>query len=69
MFQSTTKGLLHFEDLDPKMFEVMYRNILDTSENYEPEIKSYGIEGSDDGVDILCIEKSSKLKNFIQCKR
>ena len=51
------------------MFEVMYRNILDTSENYEPEIKSYGIEGSDDGVDILCIEKSSKLKNFIQCKR
>lgn len=69
MFQSTTKGLLHFEDLDPKMFEVMYRNILATSENYEPEIKSHGIEGSDDGVDILCVEKSSKLKNFIQCKR
>lgn len=46
----------------------MYRNILDTSENYEPEIKSYGIEGSDDGVDILCVEKSSKLKTSFNAR-
>lgn len=30
MIQSTTKRVLHFEDLDPMMFERMYLNILDT---------------------------------------
>ena len=69
MFQTTTKGLLHFEDLEPKLFEVLYLNILVTSNDYEPDIKSYGIKGSDEGVDILCVEKESKLKHFIQCKR
>ena len=69
MFQTITKGLLHFEDLEPKLFEVLYRNILVTSDDYEPDIKSYGIKGSDEGVDILCVEKESKLKHFIQCKR
>ena len=69
MFQTITKGLLHFEDLEPKLFEYLYRNILVTSDDYEPDIKSYGIKGSDEGVDILCVEKESKLKHFIQCKR
>lgn len=69
MSQTITKGLLHFEDLEPKLFEVLYRNILVTSDDYEPDIKSYGIKGSDEGVDILCVEKESKLKHFIQCKR
>ena len=69
MSQTITKGLLHFEDLEPKLFEYLYRNILVTSDDYEPDIKSYGIKGSDEGVDILCVEKESKLKHFIQCKR
>lgn len=69
MFQTITKGLLHFEDLEPKLFEYLYRNILVTSDDYELDIKSYGIKGSDEGVDILCVEKESKLKHFIQCKR
>lgn len=68
MFQSTTKGVLHFEDLAPDMFERMYRYILDSSDQYE-KIRSYGIEGSDEGVDILCVEKKSQLRYFIQCKR
>ena len=69
MFQTITKGLLHFEDLDPKMFEIMYQNILVTSGEYKSDIRPYGIKGSDDGVDILCTEKNTKLKHFIQCKR
>ena len=69
MFQTITKGLLHFEDLEPKLFEYLYRNILVTSDDYEADIESYGIKGSDEGVDILCVEKESKLKHFIQCKR
>lgn len=69
MFQTITKGLLHFEDLDPRMFEIMYQNILVTSDEYESDIRPYGIKGSDDGVDILCTEKNTKLKHFIQCKR
>lgn len=69
MYQTTTKGQLHFEDLEPKLFEILYHNILVTSNDYEPNIKSYGIKGSDEGVDILCVEKGGKLKHFIQCKR
>lgn len=68
MIQSTTKGVLHFEDLEPMMFERMYRNILDTEGLYE-DIRSYGIKGSDEGVDILCTKKGETLKYFIQCKR
>ena len=47
MFQTITKGLLHFEDLEPKLFEYLYRNILVTSDDYEPDIKSYGIKEYD----------------------
>lgn len=60
MIQSTTKGVLHFEDLEPMMFERMYRNILDTDGLYE-DIRSYGIKGSDEGVDILCTKKAKYL--------
>lgn len=68
MIQSTTKGVLHFEDLDSMMFERMYLNILDTDGLYE-DIRSYGIKGSDEGVDILCSEKGGTHRHFIQCKR
>ena len=68
MMQSTTKGVLHFEDLEPMMFERMYLNILDTDDIYE-DIRSYGIKGSDEGVDILCSEKGGTHRHFIQCKR
>lgn len=68
MIQSTTKGVLHFEDLDPMMFERMYLNILDTDGMYE-DIRSYGIKGADEGVDILCSEKGGTHRHFIQCKR
>lgn len=66
--QSTTKGVLHFEDLEPMMFERMYLNILDTDDIYE-DIRSYGIKGSDEGVDILCSEKGGTHRHYIQCKR
>ena len=68
MIQSTTKGVLHFEDLEPMMFERMYLNILDTDGMYE-DIRSYGIKGSDEGVDILCSEKGGTHRHYIQCKR
>lgn len=68
MIQSTTKGVLHFEDLEPMMFERMYRSILDTEGLYE-DIRSYGIKGSDEGVDIHCTRKGGTSKYFIQCKR
>lgn len=44
MFQSTTKGILHFEDLDPKMFEAMCCNIIVESGLFD-DIRPYGIEG------------------------
>lgn len=52
MFQSTTKGVLHFEDLSPQQFEDLYRNILHITGDYQ-DIRAYGIKGSDDGVDIF----------------
>ena len=58
MFQSTTKGILHFEDLDPKMFEAMCCNIIAESGLYD-DIRPYGIEGADEGVDIFCVEKKA----------
>lgn len=68
MIQSTTKGVLHFEDLEPKMFERMYLNILDTDGMYE-DIRPYGIKGADEGIDILCTEKGGTHRLYIQCKR
>ncbi|MCI6051315.1 restriction endonuclease [Phocaeicola plebeius] len=68
MFQSTTKGVLHFEDLSPQQFEDLYRNILHITGDYQ-DIRAYGIKGSDDGVDIFCTEKATGLNFFIQCKR
>ncbi len=35
MFQSTTKGVLHFEDLSPQQFEDLYRNILHITGDYQ----------------------------------
>lgn len=68
MFQSTTKGILHFEDLDPQMFEAMCCNIIEESGLFD-DIRPYGIEGADEGVDIFCVEKKSQLHCFFQCKR
>lgn len=41
MFQSTTKGVLHFEDLSPQQFEDLYRNILHITGDYQ-DIRAYG---------------------------
>lgn len=68
MFQSTIKGIIHFEDLSSQQFEDLYRNILLASNDFR-DIKPYGIKGSDDGVDIICTEKKTELIFFIQCKR
>ena len=68
MIQSITKGVLHFEDLEPMMFERMYLNILNTDGLYE-DIRPYGIKGADEGVDILCSERGGTHRHFIQCKR
>ena len=58
----------HFEDLDPFDFEKLYYYILKASGLYE-DVRSYGQKGTDGGVDILCVEKDTGLKHFIQCKR
>ena len=68
MIQTTTTNLLHFEDLEPRMFENIYTNILIASDEYK-DIKTYGIKGSDEGIDIFCIEKLSSKRLYIQCKR
>ena len=59
---------LHFEDLDPSMFEKMVYSMLATSGKYEG-FRPYGMKGTDEGVDILCIEKETQQKYFVQCKR
>lgn len=45
MFQSMTKGILHFEDLDPKMFEAMCCNIIVESGLYD-DIRPYNVTGT-----------------------
>lgn len=55
-----TKGILHFEDLDPKMFEAMCCNIIVESGLYD-DIRPYGIDGADEGVDIFCVEKKKPI--------
>ena len=47
MFQSMTKGILHFEDLDPKMFEAMCCNIIAVSQGHVIDImtdNSYSLQ-------------------------
>lgn len=68
MVQTTTKGILHFEDLEPKMFEKMYLDILVASKKYE-DIRWYGLGGSDGGIDIKFTSIEDGLKYFAQCKR
>lgn len=58
---------LHFEDLKSSMFEMMVYSMLKTSGKYEG-FRPYGMKGTDEGVDILCVEKDSQLKCFVQCK-
>mgnify|MGYP003309297280 CR=1 FL=1 len=60
MIQTTTTNPLHFEDLEPRMFENIYTNILIASDEYK-DIKTYGIKGSDEGIDIFCIEFASTV--------
>lgn len=67
MFQSTIKGIIHFEDLSSQQFEDLYRNILLASNDFR-DIKPHGIKSRDDGVDIICTEKKTELI-FIQCKK
>ena len=55
---------LHFEDLEPSMFEKMILEILDFSGMYK-DIRHYGKKGADQGVDIYCKEKDSGLTDSI----
>lgn len=66
-FQVISQGKLHFEDLKSSMFEMMVYSMLKTSGKYEG-FRPYGMKGTDEGVDILCVEKDSQLKCFVQCK-
>lgn len=68
MYQTTTKSILHFEDLEPKLFEKMYLDMLVACGKYE-DIKWFGLAGCDEGIDIkyTSIETGGKL--FAQCKR
>lgn len=67
-FQVKSSRRLHFEDLEPSMFEMMVLEILDISGMYN-DIRHYGKKGADQGVDIYCTEKNSGLTCFVQCKR
>lgn len=67
-FQVKSSRRLHFEDLEPSMFEMMVLEILDISGMYK-DIRHYGKKGADQGVDIYCTEKNSGLTCFVQCKR
>lgn len=67
-FQVKSSRRLHFEDLEPSMFEMMVLEILDISGMYN-DIRHYGKKGADQGVDIYCTEKNSDLTCFVQCKR
>lgn len=67
-FQVKSSRRLHFEDLEPSMFEMMVLEILDFSGMYK-DIRHYGKKGADQGVDIYCKEKDSGLTCFVQCKR
>ena len=67
-FQLKSSRRLHFEDLEPSIFEIMVLEILDISGMYK-DIRHYGKKGADQGVDIYCTEKNSGLTCFVQCKR
>ena len=67
-FQVKSSRRLHFEDLEPSMFEMMVLEILDIS-GMNNDIRHYGKKGADQGVDIYCTEKNSGLTCFVQCKR
>lgn len=60
-------NIFHFEDLKSSIFEMMVYSMLKTSGKYEG-FRPYGMKGTDEGVDILCVEKDSQLKCFVQCK-
>lgn len=68
MIQSTTKNILHFEDLEPKLFEKMYLDMLVACGKY-CDLKWYGLNGSDDGIDIKFTSIETGGKFFAQCKR
>lgn len=68
MYQTTTKNILHFEDLEPKLFEKMYLDMLVACGKYE-NIKWFGLNGCDEGIDIKYTSIETGGKFFAQCKR
>lgn len=67
MYQTTTKSILHFEDLEPKLFEKMYLDMLVACGKYE-DIKWFGLNGCDEGIDIKYTSIETGGKFFVQCK-
>lgn len=68
MIQTRTQGIIHFEDLDPRIFEKMCLDLLVASKEYK-DFKTYGVKGNDDGQDIRCRVVESNQTCFVQCKR
>ena len=68
MYQTTTKSILHFEDLEPKLFEKMYLDMLVACGKYE-DIKWFGLNGCDEGIDIKYTSIETGGKFFVQCNR
>ena len=68
MIQTMTQGIIHFEDLDPRIFEKMCLDLLVASKEYK-DFKTYGVKGNDDGQDIRCRVVDCNQTCFVQCKR
>lgn len=55
-----TLGPLHFEDLDPKRFEGLIRELIYDFRDWQ-SIEATGLSGADDGIDIRAYEKTLEI--------
>ena len=62
MSTTRTIGPLHFEDLEPHRFEDLVRQIAYGYRDWY-ELQATGRSGSDEGVDILGVERIVKVRN------
>lgn len=68
---SRTTNRLHFSDLDPVRFEDLCLSLIYPLHPWE-DIRHYGRQGGDDGVDIFAVENlenGDRRKWIVQCKR
>lgn len=56
MHPTKTTNRLHFTDLEPLRFEDLCLNIIQRQKDWK-DIRHYGRSGSDEGIDILGIDK------------